>query len=265
MHRIALNLLTVAIATLLMTIPSSPVKSEELGVRTESVRPDLADLIIRFSWRNLPKTESACDGFDYFPEGGMRSFACHLFDLIPYADFQRLVGTRIYVKGPHTGEALTLNSENSFGYYNKEFVLKINRMLIPAISDPLFRERSQKIYDGHIQNLARIFFVTYRKWKSNPEALKKERSIFVSHLVHRDLPESYYEKFYYFMNPGFTVEDGENEMADDDGGWDGNVVKTAAAFWIRRFTDGTAETFSEGLMNLMNAYDGDFIRDYGKE
>ena len=40
-----------------------------------------------------------------------------------------------------------------------------------------------------------------------------------------------------------------------DGGYDGNVTKTAVGFWLRRSLDGTEPAFFEALVRLMNTYE----------
>ena len=46
-----------------------------------------------------------------------------------------------------------------------------------------------------------------------------------------------------------------------DGGWNGNAVKTAVAFCIRRSVDGTADEFYAGLVSLLKLYDAAALND----
>jgi hypothetical protein len=118
------------------------------------------------------------------------------------------------------------------------------------------------MYDEYVAPLARTFFVTRGKLMRNPAYLESETRAYLAMVKAGKLPPMYYEKFFYFMNPSFIEMDGdENYLSRNgfDGGWDGNVVKTCVAFWIRRTIDGTAQEFNEGLESLLRAYDGDFL------
>jgi len=169
----------------------------------------------------------------------------------------------IFRSGPH-GQTLDLNNPKDFGRYNPQFVDLIVEHGIPASRDEDFRRLTQGIYDEYVSPLARIMYMTYRKFEQNPELLRTEKNKFLQLLDTADgVPPYYYEKYFYFMNPGFAEnpEGGFEAFVDDgfDAGYSGNVVKTAAFFWIRRSVDGTDRLFFRGLEKLMNAYDRDYL------
>lgn len=245
------------------------------GARSDGPVPAVIDAAVRAAWRDIGGTRSRCDEYDYFPHGGMRNFYCHAMNFMDYRRFAELVGTPVFSGGPHSERELKLDSPGSFGHYNREFVVRLRHVMIPGERDVGFRAATQGIYDGYVRPLARIFFVTYRKLRDNPLYLDREKRDYLAKLKSGTLKPYHYEKYFYFMNPGF-IGRGKNESYlmehGFDGGWDGNVVKTCVAFWIRRSIDGTADEFYAGLEKLLKNYDGGFLaessipeRDAGSE
>ncbi len=213
----------------------------------------------------LPESVNGCpEGSVYFPEGGMRSFYCHINAVISYEKARSIVPMAIFVEGPH-GESLDLDNTGSFGHYNPEFVELLVEYGVPGSESEDFRKATQIIYDQYVASLARIMYVTYRKFQKNPELLRDEGNLLNYKLTSQGKVEPlYYEKYFYFMNPGFAENpDGGFEYFSDrgfDGGYDGNIVKTATYFWIRRSLDGTDKAFFRGLMKLMRTYDSAYLQ-----
>ncbi len=214
---------------------------------------------IREVWLKLDKTKNACDEFDYFPEGGMRSFACHLKSLSSLEFLQEASGLVIFNQGPHQGTRLKLDHRYQFGYYNPDFVLWMVDHLIPGAEDASLRKATQAHYNKYVKPLARIFYATWQKTRKQPECFQKEVERYRSLMAQKQLPEMYYERFFFFMNPDFCThaDAGFDYFYKHgfDGGYSGNVVKTCIAFWMRRTIDGTADEFSRGLLKLLKTYD----------
>ena len=63
------------------------------------------------------------------------------------------------------------------------------------------------------------------------------------------------------MNPKFCATDNIDALFDDgfDGGYSGNVVKTATGFWLRRSMDNTMTVFAESLETLLKRYDSEWL------
>lgn len=234
------------------------------GARPDGPVPAALDAAVRAAWRDIGGSRSRCEEYDYFPRGGMRNFYCHAMNFMDYRRFAEIIGMPVFAGGPHTAQELKLDSPNSFGRYNREFVARLHRVLIPGEKDTAFRTATQGAYDGYVRPLARIFFVTYRKLKDNPSYLEQEKSGYLRKIGAGNLKAYDYEKYFYFMNTGFIGSgDDESYLMEHgfDGGWDGNVVKTCVAFWIRRSIDGTADEFYTGLEKLLKTYDGRFLWD----
>ena len=96
---------------------------------------------------------------------------------------------------------------------------------------------------------------------NSKDFLRDEKKNYLSLLKKGKLEPYDYDKYFYFMNDNFFVNSNEDYLMNHgfDGGWNGNVVKTAVAFWIRRSIDGTSEEFYKGLDKLLNTYDKDFL------
>jgi hypothetical protein len=221
-----------------------------------------ADAEARRLWRELPKTRDACGEFDYFPEGGMRNFHCHLRTKISWAALQALAGVPVFLSGPHTQRHLELSSRTSFGHYNPEFVRWLGASFIPAASDPTFRAATQRVYDRYVRPLARASYVSHQKLHGNRAYLKSEASGLLRQLATGRSDASPYEKYFFFMNPKFLDHADQTSWLMDhgmDGGWDGNVVNTCVAFWIRRSIDGTDGEFFAALERLLATYDARFL------
>jgi len=219
---------------------------------------------IREIWMKLDKTTDACQGYDYFPDGGMRSFACHIKSLTSLEFLQEASGLSMFIKGPHQGTKLKLGERFQFGHYNRDFVSWMTDHLIPGANDSALRKATQAHYDEYVKPLARLFYATWQKSCREPVCFSREVERYRSLIERQKLPEAYYERFFYFMNPEFCAHaDGGFDYFYKhgfDGGYSGNVVKTCVAFWIRRTIDGTAKEFFQGLQKLLETYDRKFLK-----
>ncbi len=201
---------------------------------------------LRDIWASLGSTQNQCPELhDYFPNGGIRIFYCHIMDLMDYAQLRDLAGIPIYLQGPHTDERLNLNARFEFGHYNPEFVRWLIKNALPAAQDPEFLRLTQNAYQQYLRLSAQTYYIVYRDLRANPEYLQEQQEKYQVLMKTRSLPAFYGEDYYYFS--------GLYEK-----GYDGNVAQRAVLFWLRRFIDGSAEEFFAGLMQLMQLYDKDF-------
>ncbi len=185
----------------------------------------------------LPASKNGCpDDYDYFPNGGMRIFWCHARTVLPFSALAELSGTRVFLSGPHTQNALTLGSKTDFGHYNPAFVRWMIDKALPSATDPSARKELAPIYDRYLRERGRIYLSALAIVKANPERFDEERK---SYLEHENPQNRYGEDF----APAPAMEDWPNELPP------------AVAFWVRRSIDGTAGLFEEGLGKLVDAYD----------
>ena len=106
-----------------------------------SVDPSLdsgALQLARDVWSALPTTTNTCDEFDYFPSGGVRIFACHIFSLVSLERIVQVTGLQPFQSGPHT-RGLDLRAPGDFGHYNPAFVRFMARHAVPAEHDSASR------------------------------------------------------------------------------------------------------------------------------
>ena len=244
-------------------IPDMPESLPEAELKNLQDKGDLNGLA-RFAWLDLSRSKSKCRAYDYFPHGGIQNFYCHLKTYCSYAFLAKTAGMPVFISGPHSPDRLDLKSESDFGHYNPEFVQWLLEWTIPALNDSAFRRLTQPVYDYFVQSLARTYFIVYNKWVHNPDLLKKEIDQYLMRIKEKIYPSCDYQKYYYFLNPSFKFQEETTESEysdyDDNDEYDGNVVNTAAAFWIRRFLDGTAEDFYRGLTALIEIYDTDYTK-----
>jgi hypothetical protein len=244
-------------------------------VTTRSVPPLSRDVLkdrIRFAWSELAESKSQCPDYDYFPNGGIQNFYCHLKNFSNLPEVESFFGSPIFLKGPHKEGFLILNSQDEFGYYNPEFPKFLRKYFLPAGKNQTFRDITQPVFDSSVRPLARIMFLTYLKLNSNPVYFTKERIRYRELLESKRLDPFYYEKYYSFLYPNFTDQP-DIRIASKFArfqdlnplDYDGNVVKTAVFFWIRRGIDGTDKEFFAGLGELMEIYDQNFIKSLSLE
>ena len=245
----------------LATAPPPATLAESLNDEppARTAKDSIAGVVSRNVWERLDETTNTCDEFDYFPDGGMRIFSCHVASIMPepYELLQRLSGEPAFLRGPHTTSDLSLTETTSFGYYNPRFVNWMVDHLIPGAESAVFRRMTQPVYDRYVKPLATIFFVTYHKIRANPACFDREVANYASLIESGEFGLYYYERFYSFMNELFC--DNPDGGIGGDGGYDGNVVNTSVAFWIRRAIDGTIDEFYRGLEKLVRTYDRNLL------
>ena len=150
-------------------------------------------------WTALDQTTNSCDEFDYFPRGGARIFACHMFSLVSYERIVAVAGRAPFRAGPH-GSGLNLHATNDFGHYDPEFVRFVAQHAVPARHDSAFRAATQAHYDAYVGPLARIFYATHQKLVNNPACFAAERDEYAAAIARGDT-QDYVEPWFFFMNP----------------------------------------------------------------
>ncbi len=216
--------------------------------------PDATAAAMRI-WNGLDGSTNTCSEFDYWPTGGMQIFACHVWSIADQATLQALAPMPVFVSGPH-GDGLVLDDAQRFGHYNPEFVTWFAAHAVPGAEDEAFRTVSRPIYDAYVRYLAEIYLAAYEKARAEPGCFARERDAYATHIEQRTLPGYYYERWFWWLNPKFCADPdgGFNSFSAEDGGFDGNVTKSAMGFWVRRSLDGTMEAWHQGLLKLTGTY-----------
>ena len=250
---------SLAVAVMACSAPSGstgllpPVESSPLSRPAPARAPTIQEVprTVREALARLGAQSVRCDVFDYFPRGGMRSFYCHLRPLLSYQTARKLSGVQVFLKGPHTAQGLVFSSPD-FGHYNPEFVGWLQKVARAIAGNPKLLRATRPVYRKNVRYLARNLMGTYVKLKNNPRYLRRE--------IKSKRWATDYERYFFFMNPRYIENPSRSgsyywRSGGDGDGFDGNVVKTCVAFWIRRSVDGTAGTFHGALRTLMCAYD----------
>jgi hypothetical protein len=224
-------------------------------------------------WLMLGGTTNTCDSFDYYPDGGMRIFHCHVLSVVDWADILQDAPHPIFLSGPHVDGEIKLRRCRSgapcartFGHYNPAFVGWAGEALIPGAEDDAFRRRTQKLYERYVRNLARTFWGTHLKLLSSPACTKGELALYQGAM---DAGEAdHYERWYNFMDPSFCSR-AHGPTGDGSGSTtsgfqvNGNVAKSTVGFWLRRRIDGTEGLFLKALERLLGAYDAQWLAAQG--
>jgi len=237
-------------------VSSSAVAEPDAGAHLVQAEASPWDLTLK-AWQNL----SLCTSFDYFPRGGIQNFWCHRPRNMTFASLRTLSNVDVFLSGPHTADALTLDAQNAFGHYNPAFVeWAVEQVPQGRKPDPA----TQVVYDASIRPLAEVFWKTYAKITRDKACFDRERTLYEDAIKNKKLPAHYYERWFYFMNPFYCerAAKGLSAAKDNfyydnafDGGVNGNVTKSVVGFWLRRTIDGTRETFAKGLTRLVAVYE----------
>jgi hypothetical protein len=149
-----------------------------------------------------------------------------------------------------------LDARFDFGRYDPAFVKWLGESVPETITPEM-----QAAYDRFAKPLARIFWKVLGKTKSDKACFDKEKNAYSDLIKQKKLPEGYYERWFFFMNPAFCTRPPKTQFDTYlmnngfDGGVDGNVTKTVVGFWLRRSLDGTYDGFAQGLEKFMKAFD----------
>ncbi len=243
-------------------------RAEAPPAPTEPPKPPAVELG-RTVWNGLASTKNQCEHFDYYPNGGLRIFACHVATHLDYRRLVEAYGGFPFVRGPHTAEALDLKNPGDFGRYNPDFVVWLGRSFLPGAEDTAFRERTQPLYDANVRPLARTMEVVYRKLDAQAECARMEQRAYASAIneAHNfgrpDATATYVERWYGFLADEYcdkaTPSDVHLAFGAIPTTYDGNVVKTTVGFWLRRRMDGTSGVWHEQLLKLLRAYDAAWL------
>ena len=114
----------------------------------------------------LPKSGLGCnetaETFDYFPDGGIQSWFCHLHDVYGLATIQQMTGMPVFLTGPHQQE-MNMQSRQDFGRYNPAFLLAVEKTIDDNIMDifsgsniPFLKEKLLPVLTDMISILSKI-------------------------------------------------------------------------------------------------------------
>ena len=135
----------------------------------------------------------------------------------------------VFIRGPHNGE-MNFNDKTSFGYYNPEFVSKLQSSVQSALNNAVFRQAIKQLYQQHLKSMAHTYLNAYSHLNKDGDYLRNLQS---QYLMQMASPQgtntgSFQEEFRDYAE---ALE--KSQKADVYEGF------TAPAFWLRRSLDGT--------------------------
>ena len=212
---------------------------------------------------------------------GLRWRYAGLKTLMNLEKMKSLAPVPIFLAGPHEGD-FNFRSYD-FGRYNPAFVRWATESLIPAASDPAFRELTAPTYQKHVKEIARLYYLAYLYVDQHaPEVAALQAKYLEDIRGHvgkawvepwdEDIPSPnlIYDTFSRFFAEQFETDKQTQWVLDgphptrlsyrwltDMGGYS---AYAAPGFWIRRQIDGTAPDFFAGLKKLLEIYDAEFLK-----
>ena len=144
--------------------------------------------------------------------------------------------------------------ENSFGYYNPEFLKWAQKKLLPKKNDAIYIGATKPLYDKFVRNMARAYHRSYVQWSHNLGHFEKERRYLTAMIEGK--------RSWSYLGGRWQNDTIKSILGMDVEGEKLNWyhVDTALRFWQRRSIDGTSDEFFASLEALLAVYDPDFIR-----
>lgn len=179
-------------------------------------------------------------------------------------------GMNVFVASPHSVNAetvsLNFNSNRGFGHYNAEFVDWVVENGVVGEGRPALRAATQPIYDAYVKRVARIYYVAYQDLaaagfpQTTPEGIVRDYARF---LEGGAVPESNERRFGSFSTLAFDSLS-ERLLPDIQMPINNEYHATydfgiAFGFWVRRRADGTQQHWHDGLVRLLETYDGAWL------
>ena len=227
------------------TFYSVDLEPDEPVTDAERIKEKDAIEMIKTATEKLDKSFNVIEnGFDYWPECGLRNTASHLFSLISLRTVNRMLPCNLYLyDGPHYNNRWDFNNPWTFGYYNPEAIKYLNKLAKQIVSDKKFVDRTRPLVDEYMKR--QLFFL-----KSIYDALNDPKICPDKEAVLQEMLD----------NSGFIWEDGPTtdlmdqlDLEDGTYVW-GNTGNMFLYWWARRWADDTMELFHEGLETIYNAY-----------
>lgn len=159
------------------------------------------------------------------------------------ATLETVFGTSVFIRGPHQGE-MNFNSTTSFGYYNSDFLDKLQTSITTALKNPLFNKMAKQAYHKHFKSMALSYQNAYYYLNADPESVKELSTTYLQQLnkpagissgSFRETFRGYADHKHFSTDAEREAYEAKNPNAD----WYEEVI--APAFWLRRSIDGTAE------------------------
>ena len=205
--------------------------------------------ILKKTFSNLDKTVNTGQGFDYWPDGGIQIAYYHLATFVTYGMISHLSPHPVFGSGPHGAVNLNLNSSQTFGHYNPQFLQWLQDHLIEILQDKSFVESTLTNFQTYLGDTAKTYWATYTILNQYPNELNTLLEDYKTRLKTRSVPDGYYYNIAWSDHANqFDSLKRLNES------YNTNVVAPAVYFWLRRYIDGTEAQIFSMLEYLLVAY-----------
>ena len=154
----------------------------------------------------------------------------------------------VFLRGPHHGD-MDFNSTTSFGYYNPQFIAKVQDALDAALKNPVFKKVAEPFYAKHLQSMAHTYKDAFSYLKQNPDIKNRMMDEYIKMVAQPEgtTAGSLQEHFRTFAE---ALESGPRK-ADVYEGF------TAPSFWVRRSIDGTDDDFIQLLEMVIEHFEAE--------
>lgn len=149
-------------------------------------------------------------------------------------------GCPIFLRGPHNGD-MDFNATTSFGYYNPEFISRLQTSVQVAFKNPLYKKMLKKVYHDHLKSMANTYHNAYTHLNKDVDYLEGLQSKYLLLMARPNGVDSgsFQEEF-----RGYAQSLEKSQEADV------YEAFTAPAFWLRRSIDGTSNQLF-GLLDMV--------------
>ena len=200
---------------------------------------------------SLNQTEHILQGYDYWPECGIRVTGSHLASLIPLEELEKMLPCPLYVSGPHHNGQWDLDNEEDFGHYNPKAVQYLANLAKKVVGDKKFIETSKPLVDEYLYDKMLIMMVLHDALHDAnlPELLYSSDNV---EQVREEILNEILDGHGYCYDISCFFQ---GKIHLDVDSWTGNGSNEHFLYWwARRWADGTMEPFYDVLSSVFKAY-----------
>jgi len=223
---------------------------QQIKKRLES---DASIDLINKVWIKPETLKNQCEGHPYFPDSGIQSAYCFIKTWTPVSVLEKISGHKVFLNSPHKNDDIVL-TEKSFGHYNPEFLIWGIKNILPITNSKEAGDVVKQNYKKYISGSAKIYYMVHLKLQQKNEKNEKIRDHIISAINNKKSYDNG-EYFEYLENTPYERYSADSKRY----GANGNIVKTAVSFWIRRELDKTDHLFIQAMEKVFMAYEPEFL------
>ncbi len=192
---------------------------------------------------------------------GVRGLACVANRAVPVETLAAQFPTSPFRSGPHQVNATAVDLDfyagGEFGHYDPAFVRWVTRAAVPGES-AVVRSLIQPIYDRHVSRIARIYWLAASDLERRGFPGRLQSGPFRDYGAHLEAGTNPEASVFAFTDaserllPMIDLEVGNEWTLKYE-------ANTAYGFWMRREVDDTRDLWRDGLRDLLERYDADWL------